>query len=150
MDLAKGVYPWLDETDLRLILFLEANPRATYASVAQALGLTRDTAKYRLTRLIKRGIISFKLTLALDKLGFSSGAIIRVAFTSLENGTGAVIEEYANSNPLVTSCYKTLGEFDYMLIVNTKDNFQLDGVIRELKAKLGGFIKALEVVPIVG
>jgi DNA-binding Lrp family transcriptional regulator len=48
----------LDATDARLLLALSADPRATVLSLAQQLGLARNTVQTRLARLESGGVLA--------------------------------------------------------------------------------------------
>jgi DNA-binding Lrp family transcriptional regulator len=69
----------LDATDARLLLALSADPRASALSLAQQLGLARNTVQARLTRLESSGALdAFERRVRPAALGYPLGAYITV------------------------------------------------------------------------
>ena len=69
----------LDATDARLLLALSADPRATVLSLAQTLGLARNTVQSRLARLESGGVLDpFERRVRPEALGYRLGAYVTV------------------------------------------------------------------------
>jgi len=69
----------LDATDARLLLALSADPRATVLSLAQTLGLARNTVQARLARLESGGVLDpFERRVRPEALGYRLGAYVTV------------------------------------------------------------------------
>jgi DNA-binding Lrp family transcriptional regulator len=69
----------LDATDARLLLALSADPRATVLSLAQTLGLARNTVQARLARLEAGGVLDpFERRVRPEALGYRLGAYVTV------------------------------------------------------------------------
>src|ERR1700709_841979 len=65
----------LDATDARLLLALSEDPRATVLSLAQTLGLARNTVQARLGRLESGGVLDpFERRVRPEALGYRLGA----------------------------------------------------------------------------
>jgi len=63
----------LDLKDKKLLYELDCNSRQSIRQLARKVGLSKDTVKYRINRLIKNGIIkSFNAVIDTSKLGFYS------------------------------------------------------------------------------
>src|SRR3954464_13853046 len=69
----------LDATDARLLLALSEDPRATVLSLAQTLGLARNTVQTRLARLESGGVLDpFERRVRPEALGYPLGAYVTV------------------------------------------------------------------------
>jgi len=69
----------LDATDARLLLALSDDPRATVLSLAQTLGLARNTVQARLARLESTGVLDpFERRVRPEALGYRLGAYVTV------------------------------------------------------------------------
>ncbi|MGY2078947.1 Lrp/AsnC family transcriptional regulator [Modestobacter sp. SYSU DS0657] len=69
----------LDATDARLLLALSEDPRATVLSLAQTLGLARNTVQARLARLESAGTLEpFERRVRPEALGYRLGAYVTV------------------------------------------------------------------------
>ena len=75
----------LDATDARLLLALSADPRASALSLAQQLGLARNTVQARLTRLESSGALdAFERRVRPAALGYRLGAYITVQVVAVD------------------------------------------------------------------
>ncbi|WP_299929004.1 winged helix-turn-helix transcriptional regulator [uncultured Nocardioides sp.] len=67
----------IDATDARILLALDASPRAPVIEVAARVGLARRTVQHRLGRLEEEGLLQLNSTRAIvDNLGFRVRAVI--------------------------------------------------------------------------
>jgi Lrp/AsnC family transcriptional regulator, leucine-responsive regulatory protein len=138
-----------DELDLRLLELLQHNPRATYAELAEKIGLSRDGIKYRIARLEKRGIVKgYALQLDYSLLGLSNTSLLNVGFVSPEAGLFGELLEFMRGIGVVVSACRTLGNFDCQLQLATRDNEHLNELLQQVKGEFSGKLKTIEVVPV--
>ena len=71
----KNSHRSLDSTDLRLIAELETNPRQRYIHLANMLDIDPKTAKRRLNRLLREGVISFQSMINTAAVGYHRAII---------------------------------------------------------------------------
>ncbi|WP_041261627.1 Lrp/AsnC family transcriptional regulator [Pseudofrankia inefficax] len=72
----------VDDTDARLLLALADEPRATVLSLADAVGLSRNTVQSRLSRFDERGVLaSFERRIQPAALGYPLSAFIVATVT---------------------------------------------------------------------
>jgi DNA-binding Lrp family transcriptional regulator len=120
----------LDDIDLRIILILLENARASTGEIAKALGLTRPTVRKRIARLESEGYI----------LGYRA-----VLSPSLTGGTTFLVRcrspdlNALQSIPGVREIMRT-GESEYILKVTTDDASRL--------REIGSACEAMEVIPV--
>lgn len=69
----------LDRTDLELLAVLADDPRATIVSLAEALGLSRNTIQARMARLEQSGVfLSYERAFSPEVLGFPLQAFVSI------------------------------------------------------------------------
>ena len=72
----------LDDKDKRILNILQENSRTSFMHIANELGISEATVRYRVKNLITNGIIN-KFTVLLDpkKIGYSTTGILMVKIT---------------------------------------------------------------------
>jgi DNA-binding Lrp family transcriptional regulator len=116
----------LDALDARLLLALDDNPDATILSLAQTLGVARNTVHARFARLARIGA-----------LGYSLVAFVSIA---ISQATGHLAEAGLAELPEVVEIHSTTGEADLLVKVLARSTEELrritvamlaiDGVVR--------------------
>lgn len=128
----------LDAIDQRLLQALQANGRATYDELAQAVGLSASATLRRVKRLEDAGVISGYVALVEpSRVGLPLTAYIsvRLAKTSAARNP---IDDFAaavQTWPEVVECAALTGEMDYLLRVLVRDmahhsRFIMDQLLR--------------------
>ncbi|MFM7507896.1 MAG: Lrp/AsnC family transcriptional regulator [Rubrivivax sp.] len=128
----------IDAIDQRILQALQANGRATYDELAQAVGLSASAALRRVKRLEEVGVIAGYVALVdPGRVGLPLTAYIsvRLAKTSASRNP---IDEFAaavQSWPEVVECAALTGEMDYLLRVLVRDmahhsRFLMDQLLR--------------------
>ncbi|NIZ91929.1 Lrp/AsnC family transcriptional regulator [Kineosporiaceae bacterium B12] len=109
----------LDATDRRLLLALDADPRATVQRLAQDLGLARGTVQARLERLGRDGALhAHSLRVPLAHLGLPLRAVVTADVDQDE--FDRMIVEMAQI-PEVVECLGMSGESDLMIQIAARD-----------------------------
>lgn len=128
----------LDAVDQRILQALQANGRATYDELAQAVGLSASAALRRVKRLEESGVIGGYVALvdpARVGLPLTAYISVRLAKTS---ATRNPIDDFAaavQTWPEVVECAALTGEMDYLLRVLVRDmahhsRFIMDQLLR--------------------
>jgi DNA-binding Lrp family transcriptional regulator len=122
----------MDQLDHQILALLEQDGRSTYDAIAAAVSLSAPAVKRRIDKLIEGGAIKgFTVTLDHAQLGSSTEAIIELFFapgTQLDD-VAARLEGY----PEVIQVWSVTGESDAIAWVRTRDNSDLERLIRELQ-----------------
>lgn len=128
--LASAVVRDLDETDLRLLLALARDPRATTVALATSLGLSRNTVQARLTALGKAGVFQdYDRSIAPTAVGFPL-----VAFTLLHVRQRLLSEITAalEGIPEVVQAHGVTGSADLLVRIvgrSAEDLFRIDAAM---------------------
>lgn len=69
----------LDHLDREIITLLQANPRASYLELAQALGVSASTARRRTERLLSQNAVQLSAVPVWNRVGMMMGAIVGVS-----------------------------------------------------------------------
>lgn len=121
----------MDATDRKLLDALRGNARATYAQLAQLVGLSAPAVHERVSKLESAGVITgYHAALAPESLGYAMNALIGVFITD-----SADTDEIATSLaalPVVEDCWFVAGEETFVVKVRVPDVAGLEATIREM------------------
>jgi DNA-binding Lrp family transcriptional regulator len=112
----------LDRIDRNILKHLQADAGLTNAELASRVNLSPTAAMRRVDRLKEDGIIR-KVVALVDpaKLELTTLVIVGVVLDRSTPASFAEFEEAARRVPGCLECHLVAGEFDYFLIVRTKD-----------------------------
>jgi DNA-binding Lrp family transcriptional regulator len=121
----------LDDTDRRILLALDDDPRVPVALLAQRLGLARGTVHARLDRLATSGVLrSNSARVRPEALGRGVAASIRV---ELDQHQIVAAIEALRKVPEVLECFAPAGDTDLLLRVvaeSPDDLYRVAEVVR--------------------
>lgn len=121
----------LDATDRRILIALDADPRAPVAALAQHLGLARGTVHARLERLADSGLLrAHSARVRPAALGRPVGASIRV---ELDQHQISQAIDALERVPEVLECFAPAGDTDLLIRVVAKDPDDLYRVSEEIR-----------------
>ena len=140
----------LDRIDLAILDMLGENPRATYAELAARVKLSRDGVKYRIARMEKNGIIKgYCLSLDFKRLGLGNRCMVNVAFASPDDPLRQRFGEHLRKLPSVEDSFKTLGNWDFSVLLVSRDNEHLNEILTGIRSVFQDQIREIRVVPVV-
>ena len=126
----------LDERDLAIVSALQEDARATYADVAQRVGLSASAVHDRVRKLEQAGVIKgYRAVVDPEGIGLLVTALI--AATPLDPRQPDDLPERLADLPEVEDCYSVAGEASYILKVRTRTTGELEDLIRRLREKAG-------------
>lgn len=121
----------MDETDLRILRALQANPRIPVSKIARAVGLTDNAIRYRVRRMQAAGVIREFVTVVDPRmLGRPVFALVMGRLRSKED-LAAPFEQV----PEVLGAYTGSGDCDCCLLVCARDEPDLERVLDGLKRR---------------
>lgn len=121
--------PDFDETDIRLLQFVESDFDVNLSDLSEELGLSKSAVHYRLDKLERNGVIQ-GVTADLDPLAFglTVTAITEVMVTH-ETGYADEIGAELSAIPGVGQVYYTMGDVDFVAISRVQNRQQLNELI---------------------
>jgi DNA-binding Lrp family transcriptional regulator len=105
----------IDDTDLKLIWYLQENGRASFNDISRDIGISVATVSKRVSRLETIGVIQgYSAVVACEKIGFSDHLWLMV---SLQPGINVkcVHEVFSQFDLLVHLCCATKEEIDQVI-----------------------------------
>ena len=122
----------LNDTDLAIIALLQAEGRATFAQIAQQVGLSPAAVHERVKKLEARGVITgYKAVVDPEKLGAGVTAFVLVTQTARPRGG---LEDAFERWPWVEECHHIAGEESLLLKVRAESTRALEHVLWEIRA----------------
>ncbi|WP_026910078.1 Lrp/AsnC ligand binding domain-containing protein [Patulibacter minatonensis] len=122
----------MDDIDRRILALLLEDGRRTYDDVAAHVSLSAPSAKRRIDRLRASGVLrGFTASIDHGALGFQTEALVELFY-----GPAVQLDEVAASlriRPEVVEAWSVTGEADAIARVRTKDNLDLERLIRDLQ-----------------
>lgn len=114
--------PELDRVDRRILDLLQREGALSVAEVATRTGLSTTTCWRRIQQLEQTGVIKGRVAL-LDRaaLGLDVTIFAHVKLSSQGRDAIAAFAEAVRERPEVLDCYTTMGEWDFLLRVVTRD-----------------------------
>lgn len=112
----------LDRVDRRILDVLQREGALSVAEVAARTALSTTTCWRRIQQLEARGVIRGRVAL-LDRaaLGLDVTIFAHVKLSTQGRDAIAAFAEAIRDRPEVLDCYTTMGEWDFMLRIVTKD-----------------------------
>ncbi|MDR1993877.1 MAG: Lrp/AsnC family transcriptional regulator [Nitrososphaerota archaeon] len=125
----------LDDLDKHLLKLLQTNSRATFSELSYKLNTAEATIRFRVKRLVDRGIIS-KFTIIIDpnKTGQKViGAILlKIEPTNLEKACKTIA-----TYPETMYLFQSTGEYDIVSVIVTQDLEHLNRIVKQTKTIKG-------------
>jgi Lrp/AsnC family transcriptional regulator len=114
--------PALDRVDRRILDLLQREGALSVAEVASRTGLSTTTCWRRIQHMEQSGVIRGRVAL-LDRsaLGLDVTIFAHVKLSTQGRDAIAAFAEAIRERPEVLDCYTTMGEWDFMLRIVTRD-----------------------------
>lgn len=118
---------WLDETNVRILAELQAEPRLPMTELGRRVGMSAPAVTERVRRLEEVGVIrGYRLDVDPAALGLPLMAFIRVRPNA---GYLPRVAELANEIPEVVECHRVTGDDCFIVKVHLPAMDQLDRII---------------------
>ncbi|MEO9138624.1 MAG: Lrp/AsnC family transcriptional regulator [Jatrophihabitans sp.] len=126
----------MDDVDRQLLDALRANARATYAQLAQGVGLSAPAVHERVAKLESAGVITgYHAAVAPESLGYAMNALIGIFITDAADTDQ--VSESLSALPVVEHCWFVAGEETFVVKVRVPDVAGLEAAIRALNGMRG-------------
>lgn len=123
----------MDDVDRQILALLAEDGRRTFDDIAQRVSLSAPAVKRRVDRLRSSGtLVGFTAVVDHQALGYGAEALIELFY-----GPGVTLDAVAASLravPEVVEAWSVTGEADAIAHVRTRDNVDLERLIRELQS----------------
>lgn len=139
----------LDVKDLRLLYHLSKNCRLPISQLAKKVGISQEVVKYRLNRLVKKGIIvDFIADIDESKLGYGR-YLIYLAFQNVDEFKEKEIIQYLINHPFVAWTTTSTGKWSIIFDFIAENIEDVNNFIEQSKEKyrenIGEYIVAPQI-----
>jgi len=127
----------IDRIDRSILRELVRNGRITHAELAERVGLSSTASARRQRALEEAGFITgYQAVLGLDRLGYSTTVIVRIALDSQSEDALDAFETAVVECPSVVRCFLMSGSDDYIVAVNAQSITDFERIHRTELARL--------------
>jgi Lrp/AsnC family leucine-responsive transcriptional regulator len=134
----------LDKIDRAILIALQADGRATNASLAERVGLSETPCARRLKRLEADGYIEgYRAVLSRSALDLGLVAFVQVRFSVHDRKLSDRFEREIQAIPRIVSCHNVSGTADFLLQVVARDLDDYGTFMRDVLRVLPG-VSAVE------
>ena len=124
----------LDRVDERIIAFLGADARMSFAEIGGRVGLSPSAVKRRVDRLVESGAVrGFTVVVEPQAVGWTTEAFIEL-YCRARTSPGE-IRTCLSAYPEITSACTVTGEADAVVQVRARDTRHLEEVIERIGAE---------------
>jgi len=129
----------LNELDKKVLIELAKNPEITIADLAENLGVAFDTAKHRISNLIKdRVIMAFNPLINLVGIGIFA-YILLLETKNIEDVKK--IENFLINHSSSGYVVHSYGKWDWQVYLAAKNQFEFYKILREIRSEIGEDIR---------
>ncbi|MFH0884699.1 MAG: Lrp/AsnC family transcriptional regulator [Candidatus Micrarchaeota archaeon] len=130
--------------DRRILSLLDMNARMPMGELAKKAGVSRQVAAYRVERMRKEGVILGAITI-FDSVvvGFNWFRVV-IRLKGAGSAQKRELIEYFTNHPNTLWVADIGGNWDVIVNIVTRDNFEFNGLFEDFLAKYGKFVKAYE------
>lgn len=130
----------LDAFDKKILESLLADSRAQVTKIAKQVRLRRENVNYRISRLIKLGLVKeFNTIFNEKKLGLSHYTVF-LELVNLKKDDEQKILEYLKEYKFTSWVGTSAGKWSLVFDIFTPENIELDKILNDLLTKFGIFI----------
>src|SRR3989338_3014382 len=122
----------LDEKDCIILNLLQENCRITLTAISGNLGLSVDSVKKRINRMIREDVFYPKIQLRPRNFGFMNIVDIKMKLHNYNNHDLQRFIKYLQGHPNVAEIFSISGEWNFSVVLIAKDALDLGNVWRSV------------------
>ncbi len=134
----------VDETDFKVLRELANNARATLAEISKKTKLSPDAVAYRIKKMIRQNvIIEFRPVINYHALGYSIHAVL-FKLQNISEENEKIFCEFIRQQPNVLWATNTLGKWNVLLYLLTKNQEEFHDTIIEIRKQFPDIIRSYD------
>lgn len=112
----------LDDIDKRILNILQDDATTPLKTIAESVHVSTATAQRRIAQLGETGIIDRQVAIVSpDKVGYDLTVLVMVKMAHSNTSMQHRFERLIAKQPQVVSCYEISGDYDFVLMVHSKN-----------------------------
>lgn len=132
----------LDKKDCIILDILQENCRASLTDIAKKVGLSIDSTKKRMQKMIKNKIFHPRIQIRPRNLGFSNIVDVKIRLNNYSKKEVDKFIDYLIKNPRVAEVFSTSGEWSLSFVILSKNAADLGMITSDMNAKFGHLISS--------
>ncbi|MEK6807787.1 MAG: Lrp/AsnC family transcriptional regulator [Nanoarchaeota archaeon] len=130
------------EKDIEIIKILENDGRMPLLKLAKKVGLSHETIRYKINRLLKAGVIQ-KFTVRINKraLGYQIYGVVLIAISNYTKENWDEFFNFLMQHPNIVNVEKVTGNYDLKFAFWAKDTEDFDRISHAIKIRFSKIIK---------
>jgi Lrp/AsnC family transcriptional regulator len=132
--------PNLDKKNLLILNILQENCRMSLTSISKKVGLSVDSVKKRINKMMINEIFYPKIQLRPRHFGFPNMVDVRI---KLHNHNQKEVQEfisYLKENPFVIEVFTLSGEWNFSIVFIAKDFSDIAGISEDIRNRFSKII----------
>jgi len=130
----------LDKKDCVILNLLQENCRMSLTDISKKVGLSIDSVKKRIKRMIKDNIFFPKIQLRPRNFGFKNIVDIKINLHNYSEKDIKEFIEYLKENPRVAEIFSISGDWNFSIVIIAKDAIDLGRITNEIRNKFSKII----------
>jgi len=131
----------LDQKNCTILNILQKNCRTSLTNIAKETGLSIDSVKKRIQRMIKEDIFDPKIQIRPRNFGFNNIVEVKIKLQDADSVLIKEFIEYLKENKHVAEVISISGEWDFTIVIISRDALHLGRITGEIRDKFHGVIK---------
>lgn len=130
----------LDEIDCEILNILQINCRVSLTEIAKHIGLSIDSIKKRIEKMLENKIFWPKIQIRPRNFGFKNIVEVKIKLKySSKEDIGEFIQ-YLREHPRISEIFSISGKWDFSIVIIAKDAIDLGQISSEIRFKFGNII----------
>ncbi|MFH1642152.1 MAG: Lrp/AsnC family transcriptional regulator [Nanoarchaeota archaeon] len=130
----------LDEKACKILNLLQKNCRMSLTDISKEVGLSVDSVKKRIKKMIDDNIFYPRIQLRPRHFGFNNIIDIRIKLHNYNNHDMENFVEYLKESPNVVEIFALSGEWDFAAVILAKSPEDLGLITKKIRNKFGKII----------
>ena len=130
----------LDKKDCMILGILQKNCRESLTSIAKEVGLSVDSVKKRINKMLNKKIFYPKVQLRPRNFGFANVVDVKIKLQYSNEEEMNKFINYLKAHPRVIEIFSVSGEWDLSIVIIAKDAIDLGKITAEIRNKFGNLI----------
>ncbi len=131
----------LDKKDCVILNLLQEDCRMSLTDISKKVGLSIDSVKKRINRMIKDKIFFSKIQLRPRNFGFCNITDVRIKLHNYNGEDYERFREYLKNNPCIAEIISISGPWDISIVITAKDALHLGKITREIRNEFNKIIE---------